>query len=222
VPPSSPPGPRERLLHVLKTKGPATAASLSRRLGITPTAVRQHLAPMEAEGLVAHEDVAGQVGRPKRTWRTTSAADPWFPESHAELAVGLVASVSAAFGPAGLARVVAERTRLQVAAYRARLPSLDRPLAERVAALARLRKDEGYLAAVERADDGALLLVENHCPICAAAKACTGLCAGELELFEEVLGPGVSVERTEHLLAGARRCAYRIAPRGRTPRASGA
>ena len=222
MPPSSPAGARERLLHHLKTKGPSTAAALARRLSITPTAVRQHLVPMEAEGLVAHEDVAGQVGRPKRTWRTTPAADAWFPESHAELAVGLVASVSAAFGPAGLAKVVAERTRLQVAAYRDRLPARDRPLSERVAALARLRKDEGYLAAAERADDGAWLLVENHCPICVAARACTGLCAGELELFEQVLGPGVSVERTEHLLAGARRCAYRIAPRGKTPRPASA
>ena len=215
MPAVSPVGARERLLHLLKTKGPATAASLARRLSITPTAVRQHLAPMEAEGLVAHEDVGGQVGRPKRTWRTTPAADAYFPESHAELAVGLVASVSAAFGPEGLARVVAARTRLQLAAYRERLPPRDRPLPERVAALARLRKAEGYLAAVERADDGALLLVENHCPICVAARACTGLCAGELELFQAVLGPGVTIERTEHLLAGARRCAYRIAPRGK-------
>lgn len=155
---------------------------------------------------------------PKRTWRTTPAADAYFPESHAELAVGLVASVSAAFGPAGLEKVIAERTRLQTADYRARLPSKDRPLAERVAALARIRRDEGYLAEVEREKDGALLLVENHCPICVAARACTGLCAGELELFQAVLGPGVAVERTEHLLAGARRCAYRIAPRGRPPR----
>ena len=75
VPPASSPGARERLLHLLKTKGPATASSLARRLSVTPTAVRQHLAPMEAEGVVAHVDVPGKVGRPKRTWRTTPAAD---------------------------------------------------------------------------------------------------------------------------------------------------
>jgi len=27
-----------------------------------------------------------------------------------------------------------------------------------------------------------------------------------------VLGDGVAIERTDHILAGARRCAYRIAP----------
>jgi predicted ArsR family transcriptional regulator len=63
---------------------------------------------------------------------------------------------------------------------------------------------------METLHDGSLRLVENHCPICAAATACTGLCDGELDLFRQVLGPGVEVVREEHLLAGARRCAYRI------------
>jgi predicted ArsR family transcriptional regulator len=29
-------------------------------------------------------------------------------------------------------------------------------------------------------------------------------------VFRDVLGPEVEVERVEHILAGARRCAYRI------------
>ena len=31
-------------------------------------------------------------------------------------------------------------------------------------------------------------------------------------MFREALGPDVVVERTQHLLAGDRRCAYRISP----------
>ena len=54
------------------------------------------------------------------------------------------------------------------------------------------------------------LLVENHCPICSAAAQCQGLCAAELAVFRAVLGPDVDVERTDHILAGARRCAYRV------------
>ena len=78
---------------------------------------------------------------------------------------------------------------------------------------ARIRREEGYMAEWTRAEDGALLLVENHCPICAAARTCQGLCRDELSLFREILGDDVEVERTEHLLSGARRCAYRVAPR---------
>src|SRR5262245_59097738 len=122
---------RDRLLHLLKTKGPSTAGALARRLAVTPTAVRQHLGAMLEERLVEFADVGGQVGRPKRVWRTAAAADGRFPDSHAELAVGLVASVRAALGEKALARVVSERTRRQAEDYEARLPSRDRPLAER-------------------------------------------------------------------------------------------
>ena len=66
------------------------------------------------------------------------------------------------------------------------------------------------MAEVTAAPDGSFLLSENHCPICVAARACQGLCRSELALFRAVLGPGVEVERSEHILAGARRCAYRI------------
>jgi predicted ArsR family transcriptional regulator len=72
------------------------------------------------------------------------------------------------------------------------------------------------MADVKRGGDGELLLVENHCPICAAAASCTGLCAGELEVFQAVLGDDVAVTRTEHIVAGARRCAYRVASASRT------
>jgi predicted ArsR family transcriptional regulator len=63
---------------------------------------------------------------------------------------------------------------------------------------------------VRREGKGVFVLLENHCPICAAATACQGFCSSELELFRSVLGPSVTVERTEHIVGGDRRCAYRI------------
>ena len=44
----------------------------------------------------------------------------------------------------------------------------------------------------------------------AAAAICQGFCRSELDAFRRILGPGCRVERTDHILAGARRCAYRI------------
>ena len=69
------------------------------------------------------------------------------------------------------------------------------------------------MAEVQAHPDGGFTLVENHCPICAAATACQGFCRAELEVFRSVLGDDVTVERTDHILAGARRCAYRITVR---------
>ena len=201
-------GARDRILHELKTKGSRTAAELAERLGVTPVAVRQHLALLDSEGAVTFTAEPDGVGRPARGWRLTDESRARFPDSHGELAVGLIDAMRKSFGDKGLERLVRERTRAQAAAYEERIPSPRTPLPDRVAALARIREEEGYMAEWSREADGSLLLVENHCPICAAAEACQGLCAGELELFREVLK--ARVERTEHLLEGARRCVYRI------------
>lgn len=203
------PGPRDRILYLLKTKGPQTAAQLAKRVDVTAVAIRQHLAGLLDEGLVEFTDQKGRVGRPRRVWRPSGKADERFPDSHGELAVGMIDAVRAAFGERGLEKLVAARTRAQVRAYRKRLPK--GPLAKRVAALAKVRTEEGYMAEWARGKDGTFTFVENHCPICDAAQACQGLCAGELELFETVLSAGV--ERVEHLLSGQRRCVYRISPR---------
>jgi predicted ArsR family transcriptional regulator len=101
----------------------------------------------------------------------------------------------------------------QRADYRERLPGPDAPLADRVAALAKIRHGEGYMADWREEPDGSFLLIENHCPICAAATLCQGFCRDELELFREMLGPGATVERGEHLLSEARRCVYRVVPK---------
>lgn len=204
------PSSRERILHILKTKGPETAAVLARRLDMTAVAARQHLEPLKREGLVAYDERRKGVGRPERVWRLTAKATAHFPDSHGELAVAMLGSMREAFGEAGLDRLVALRTKAQVRAYRQRV-SPRAPLHRKVAELAAIRREEGYMAEWSR-DGNGFLLVENHCPICAAARTCRGLCAGEIELFRHVLG--AMVERTEHILAGARRCTYRIT---RTP-----
>jgi predicted ArsR family transcriptional regulator len=69
------------------------------------------------------------------------------------------------------------------------------------------------VAEVVTDNDPGVVLIEHHCPICIAAAACQGLCRSELELFQEVLGDRVTVERTQHVLSGDRRCAYRVRPR---------
>ncbi len=200
---------RRAVLDLLKQAGPQDAALLAERLGITPMAVRQHLYELQEEGLVAHEAVRRPVGRPAKLWRLTDAAERFFPDGHAELTTGLLQAMRQAFGAEGLDRLLAVRTEQQVADYRAAIDGAA-SLPTRLRRLAERRSSEGYMAEVEAEPDGAWLFVENHCPICTAAKACSGLCASELEVFRRVLGPEVEIDRTDHILAGARRCAYRV------------
>ncbi|MDX1709519.1 MAG: metalloregulator ArsR/SmtB family transcription factor [Rhodovibrionaceae bacterium] len=204
---------RRAVIEALKRSGPQSAQQLAESLGVTHVAVRQHLYDLEDRGIVRAVERPAARGRPKKDWELTRQAEAFFPNGHGELAASLMEELTKVFGADGLARLVRERTAKQVRAYRARLTTA-RSLDERVRLLAEARSEEGYMADVEAAADGALMLVENHCPICDAARACSGLCAAELECFREVLGEDVKVERTSHILAGARRCAYRITPSG--------
>src|ERR1700687_5672832 len=199
-------------LYHLKTRGPQTAAQIARRLSVTPMAVRQHLYHLKTAGLVDFIDERRKVGRPARIWKLTSAAAARFPDTHGDLTVEIISAVRAAFGEAGMDKLLAERTRRQKDEYRARLRPAGNSLAKRAQALSEIRREQGYMAECTRMPDGSMLLVENHCPICAAAATCQGLCREELSLFRAVMGDKARVERTDHIQAGARRCAYRITP----------
>jgi predicted ArsR family transcriptional regulator len=200
---------RRAILELLKWHGPQDARTLAGRLEISAMAVRQHLYALAEEKLVGSQEEPRPMGRPAKLWRLTAAANDLFPNAHADLTLSLIQSMREAFGERGVDRLIAVRTRTQIATYNAQVPRAG-SLRQRLEALARLRTREGYMAEVKEDAGGALLLIENHCPICTAAAACTNLCAGELRVFREVLGDDVLVERTDHILAGARRCAYRV------------
>jgi predicted ArsR family transcriptional regulator len=203
-------GGRAAVLELLKREGPVAAETLAARLGVTAMAVRQHLAGLEEEGLAAHEAPANGRGRPAKLWQATTKADSHFPDSHSALAADLIQQMRKAFGEDGLDRLLKLRTADQENAYRARIGK-KLSLKMRLEALAQIRADEGYMAEVRPdPENGGWLFVENHCPVCAAARLCAGLCREELALFQRVLGLGVHVERVSHIMAGAGRCAYRV------------
>jgi len=212
-------GTRRAVVKLLKTDGPLGSAQLAERLGLTAMAVRLHLYALQSEGLVTAEDRPVPVGRPAKFWRLTREADRHFPEAYAELSVALIDAMQETFGAEGLNRVLVSRCARQRSDYAKRIRASD-PLKKRLAELARVRTEEGYMAEVRAEGGGGFLLVENHCPICAAANACQGFCSTELDLFRSVLGPGVEVERVEHITSGDRRCAHRVTPSAAPRRAS--
>ncbi len=200
---------RRAIVHLLKQAGAMDAAELSSRLGISAMAVRQHLYALQAERLVTYQEEARNMGRPAKLWQLTPAANRLFPDGYAELTLSFIQSVVEAFGEAGLERLLEIRARQQIEAYGLQMEGQE-SIEQRLQILAEIRTDEGYMAEVQPQADGSFLLAENHCPICAAATACTGLCSKELEVFQSALGEDAVVERTEHIVVGARRCAYQV------------
>ncbi len=199
----------QKILHLLKSRGPQTASQAGAVLSITMAGAQQNLAKLAASGLIEAEDRKHGRGRPRRYWRLTDSGHGRFPDRHSDLTLELLQATGAVFGDDGMERLIRHREQSTLAAYRVELKS-SRSLKDRVRALAKLRAREGYMAEWSETKPGKYLLMENHCPICAAATLCQSFCRSELEIFQDVLGPGARVERTDHILAGARRCAYRI------------
>ena len=199
----------DKILYLLKSQGPQSAAALGEQLQMTSMGARQHLLALEAEGWVSFNDEARGRGRPVRLWHLTELAWQRFPDTHGELTLQLIDDVRQLFGEEGMDRLIARREQQMLSRYRAELTQP--ALAEKLAALKALRSREGYMADMSQEEDGSWLWWESHCPICAAAQACRGFCRSELALFRELLAPA-EVEREQYLLEGDRRCLYRIRP----------
>lgn len=203
---------QERVLFQLKTHGAQTAATVAQCIGMTPAGARQHLVKLEESGLVTSQERIEGQGRPRKYWLLTRQGHARFPDRHADLTVDLLNSMRDVFGEPGLTRLIAHRERASIVGYLREMGDR-RSLRQRLEILAKIRSREGYMASVCEPAKGEFLLVENHCPICAAASACQGLCRSELAVFQRALGEDVMVERVDHILAGARRCAYRVCKR---------
>ncbi|VVE44767.1 transcriptional regulator [Pandoraea pneumonica] len=201
----------ERVLHWLKTQGPASTAEVAAALGITAEAARQQVQKLVAEGLLAGQTMPSRgAGRPRQAWMLTAAGHNRFPDAHSHLTIQLIGSIKQLFGDDGLHRLISQRAAETRTQYKHAIDGLP-TLSQRLTRLAEIRSAEGYMARVERDGDD-WLLIEDHCPICAAAKTCQGFCSSELELFQELVGSRGAVSRETHILAGGQRCTYRVRP----------
>ncbi|WP_158147439.1 helix-turn-helix transcriptional regulator [Vibrio fluvialis] len=199
----------DRILHTIKREGAVTAKQLADDLGMTTMGARQHLQALEDDGVLAFHDVKVKVGRPTRHWSLTRKGHDQFTDRHGELTIQVIEAVEHIFGKEGLAKVAAEREAQTLAQYQNVLTECT-DLHSKLATLVELREQEGYMAELEQTEHG-YLLIENHCPICKAAKRCPNLCQSELNIFQRLLGEEYRIERSEHIIEGQRRCTYLIA-----------
>lgn len=204
----------ERLLFILKTRGPQTISALAKIVGSGAENIRQQLQKCVTEGLIeAHaaansDEKKSKAGRPTQFWQLTDKGNAQFPDTHADLTVALLRHMNS-LGEGLTERIIGLREQEMLSSYSHAMHGIA-DIEQRIAILARLRSEEGYMSEWRSEPDGAWLLIENHCPICAAATLCQGFCRSELTIFQAILGDACVIKRCEHILLGARRCAYRI------------
>ena len=200
---------RYRVLTALKLLGEASAHQLAERLQMTPMGVRRHLYALEEEGLVRHRVVRQGPGRPRFLYTLTASGHGWFGNRYATLTLDLLHLVRETYGDEAVQALFQRRGEERLARARERLAHL--PLPERVAGLAALLDQEGYLADW-RQEDGCFYLCEHHCAIQAVAAEYPQACQSEWRFIQQLF-PEAVVERVRHVIGGDTACVYRIQPR---------
>ncbi len=199
-------GPKRATLLFLKRSPDASLAEVARELGTSKVAALRHLASLENDGLVHRAYRRGGKGRPPAIFRLAPSADRLFPEAYTQLALAALGFIEKLEGRSGVVRMLEERAQELRKAHGPRLGSP--VLGERARELARIRDEEGYMAALRRPAPGTFELMEHNCPILAVANAYGEACDVERRLFRNLLRADVAV--SHRVVAGDPVCRFLI------------
>ena len=199
---------RRRIVSALKRQGELDAEAIAQAVAMTPSGVRQHMAALIRDDLVGFRTESAGPGRPRYFYRLTEAGDALFPRRYADLTNELLGYL-ADEDPELLRRIFERRAERRLADARARTFGLDLP--GRVAEIAAILDDDGYLADWVGQDDGTFLIREHNCAVLNVALRFGHACGTELGFLQALL-PDATVQRVAHRVAGHHACAYLITP----------
>jgi len=205
---SSLPEARRAILEHVKRQGESGVEPIAAALGVTVSGARQQLVALERDGLLTHRQVREGAGRPRYLYALTAAGDALFPRRYADLANELLEYVGDE-DPALVARIFERRGLRRLEGARQRMAGL--PFAERVALIARILDEDGYLADFARNEDGTFVITEHNCAVLSVARRHGHACSSELAFLQAAL-PEAEVTRVAHQLVAGHICAYQIRP----------
>jgi predicted ArsR family transcriptional regulator len=204
--------PTRQIVEHLQRNGPTTVKELEILLGVTTTAVRQHLNTLQGEGYIQREAVHAGVGRPAHAYAVTDKARELFACHCDDLALTLLQEVMLLEGP-GKGAMLLDRVGDRLAqryAGSVRAQGVERRVSEMAAAL----EQRGVLTDVSTADGafgpGALVLSAYNCPYHELAQDNRDICAMDEKMLRSVLGANVSLSSC--IMDGHNRCAFVVQP----------
>ncbi|HYZ02944.1 MAG TPA: helix-turn-helix domain-containing protein [Candidatus Binatia bacterium] len=207
---------RRAVVEWIKREGEASTEEIAAALGVTVGAVRQHLAALEADGLVAHREERSGPGRPRRRHCLTPAGEGLWPKRYGQLANQVLGLVEQS-DPELVDLVFEGRARDRVRRARHRLE--DKGFDDRVRELAAILDEDGYLADCEKVEEGFWRIVEHNCAILDVAARYGAACRSEIRFLREAM-PDAEIERVRHIVSGGHVCAYEVRARGSAPEPS--
>jgi DeoR family suf operon transcriptional repressor len=202
---------QQRLLsQLLECKTGLTVDELTVRLDISRTAVKQHLAALEAAGYVTSSSSRKTGGRPSRVYVLTDAGVDNFPKKYSWFSRVLFESLRAKIGADDFAQFMFD---LGVEMSASAIPRLvGRTRLERVAEIVKIMNETGFVARTISPEEGdALPRIEcKNCVYHDLSKEYTEVCRFDIGFISGLMGS--EVEHQECMQRGGQACRFRLKP----------
>lgn len=186
----NPTSPAGQILEFLLRNGPASIKDLEQATGVTATAVRQQLASLSAEGLVAMSKERQGVGRPRNLYHLTEQSHSLFACYSDELALDLIHELMETEGADKL-RYLFNRVGSKLGGQYRRQIRGD-VMGDRVRELSNVLSRRGIRVDLEHGED-TIILHEYNCPYHDIASVHRDVCEMERSAFSQALGADVTL-----------------------------
>lgn len=200
---------KQLLRYLLRNKSGASIDELAGAIGVTRTAVRQHLASLMRDGFVAPGKVRGTGGRPQQLFVLTEEGKEAFPRHYSWFAQLLVEEITKEHGVAGLRRRLGSIASA-VAAQSQWRPPPNASNREKVEAVAGMLDELGYDARMGK-EAGSPTIEADNCIFHELAMKHPDICHFDLALLSAYTGN--KVELHECMARGGHVCRFRFTPR---------
>jgi predicted ArsR family transcriptional regulator len=205
---------RELLLLLLENKDGLTIDDLVSSLGITRTAVSQHLAVLERDGYVEKGSLLKTLGRPVSTYIVTDKGRNLLPKQYSWFSELLVESIKDEFGSERLTQYLHKMARGVARQVKPRMAG--KTSEEQIHELAKILTELSYQANTDAVDtqSGKPAIVATNCVYHNVAAKHPEVCEFDLALMSELLDD--EVEHVECMVRGGSVCRFRFHPTEKT------
>lgn len=197
---------REKIILLLKSRGPLSIDDLSKELSITSMGIRQHLLSLERKGLIDYIAKRQGIGRPAFLYRLTDKAEALFPKAYDKFIIDLFKDIEKHDGKEKIDEIFKWNRNRFIKEARDFIAD-KKTVQEKVYGLRDYFKSEGYYAELDEANNHYNLKLFN-CPIFKLATEYKEACQSHLLAFKELLGK--EVNRDECITHGNLSCTYSI------------
>jgi predicted ArsR family transcriptional regulator len=196
--------PTWQIIEYLQRHHSATIKDLEQLLGVTTTAVRQHLRTLQMEGYIDRTTVHSGVGRPHHAYVMTEAARGLFDCHCDDLALTMLEEMFEMVGPDHISVLLGRVSNRLADRYAGSVTA--QALNRRVEQMAGVLNRQGVLTDVLAQDDNTIILKTYNCPYHELAQEHRQICDMDQDMLQKVLGSDVSLSAC--ILDGDAGCSF--------------